>query len=248
MCESRRALASVSAGQTKECYIYRLACTGSIDETVLERQTRKGGLLDMLDRKPPKLPPAHSPDRDLLFKLDGPNIASRLYERLPTDSPYADRSVWVYVDLGESDVRVGRECAISTSWLQCLARQRLLLPPHSAALDPPAVGSKRPLREMDAVAAVTSQESDCHLITFIWSRVEGSAATTPPAAAATAAVPAAAAPAAAAPVLTCEEWDEDVFGRQCAEADEIEDRDFVERCGESDKDVDGETETTPLLY
>ena len=48
-----------------------------------------------------------------------------------------------------------------------------------------------------------------------------------------------------APTVTNGEWDEDTFGMGCAEADEMEDRGSVQRCDESNMDVDGETETTP---
>ena len=106
------------AGQPKECYIYRFACTGSIDETILQRQTQKGGLLDMLDRG--KLPPSHSRDRDQLFGLDEETTASRLHERLPSDSPYADAGLWAHVDLSESATR---RSSVPESWLRRLCQR-----------------------------------------------------------------------------------------------------------------------------
>ena len=55
-------------GQRKVCYLYRLACAGSIDETILMRQGGKDSLLKVLTSG--KLPPAKSDDRALLFALD----------------------------------------------------------------------------------------------------------------------------------------------------------------------------------
>ena len=107
------------AGQHKECFIYRLAGTGGIDETILQRQTQKGGLLDMLDRG--KLPPSHSPDRDLLFGLDEEGTASRLYACLPSDSPYAEATLWSHMSLGESADRKECVASIPESWLRRLA-------------------------------------------------------------------------------------------------------------------------------
>ena len=179
---------SAPAGQTKECYIYRLSCTGSIDETILERQTQKGGLLEMVSAERPKLPPAHSPDRDLLFKLDDTSTSSRLAARLPADSPYADEAVWKRADLGGADGRDGRVRELPHACLRSLAQAFLRVPPHKLASGAVAAGSTLPLP--DAVAAVTAQESSVHLVSFIWSHVEGKA---PVAAAPTAAMAPAAA-------------------------------------------------------
>ncbi|KOO53871.1 DNA repair and recombination protein [Chrysochromulina tobinii] len=168
-------------GQIKECYIYRLACTGSIDETVLERQTRKGGLLDMLSAKNPKLPPVHSPDRNLLFTVDDMSIASRLSTRLPGDSPYANEAVWRQINLDEDDDRAMKVGELSQECLRSLAQEKLLTPPHRCcAADAVAAGSP----PLDAVAAVTAQESNIHLVSFLWMCVEGEAAAAPVAAAA----------------------------------------------------------------
>ena len=190
-------------GQIKECYIYRLACTGSIDETVLERQTRKGGLLDMLSAKKPKLPPAHSPDCDLLFTVDDTSIPSRLASRLPGDSPYANQAVWRQINLVEDEGRAIKVGELFQEWLRSLAQEKLLTPPHKRAADAVAAGSP----PLDAVAAVTAQESNIHLVSFMWMCVEGEAAAAPVAAAAratataTATVSGASAPARVAPML-----------------------------------------------
>ena len=63
-----RCSASTGLAQRKVCYLYRLACAGSIDETILMRQGGKDSLLKVLTSG--KLPPAKSDDRALLFALD----------------------------------------------------------------------------------------------------------------------------------------------------------------------------------
>eukprot|EP00310_Coccolithus_braarudii_P021287 CAMPEP_0183355044 /NCGR_PEP_ID=MMETSP0164_2-20130417/38975_1 /TAXON_ID=221442 /ORGANISM="Coccolithus pelagicus ssp braarudi, Strain PLY182g" /LENGTH=281 /DNA_ID=CAMNT_0025528055 /DNA_START=28 /DNA_END=873 /DNA_ORIENTATION=- len=105
-------------GQTKPCYVYRLLATGSIDETIVMRQLRKGGLCDMLVDG--SLPPLHSPDCDLLFKLDEPACLSRLHTTSPRDSPYVDESVWG-VGAAAGDER--------ETWLPLLLKEALLEPP-----------------------------------------------------------------------------------------------------------------------
>ena len=54
-------------GQTRPCYVYRLLTTGSIDETIIQRQVRKDGLCNMLEKG--SLPPLHTPDCALLITL-----------------------------------------------------------------------------------------------------------------------------------------------------------------------------------
>jgi hypothetical protein len=103
--------------ERKPCYVYRLLATGSIDETVVMRQLRKGGLCNMLEDG--KLPPLHSPDCDLLFKLDEPECLSRLHATSPRDSPYVDESAWgVEEGAGETE-----------TWLPLLLKEALLEPP-----------------------------------------------------------------------------------------------------------------------
>jgi len=104
-------------GQLKPCYVYRLLATGSIDETIVMRQLRKGGLCDILVDG--KLPPLHSPDCDLLFKLDEPACVSRLHTTSPRDSPYVDESVW----------GVGEAAGDTETWLPLLMKEALLEPP-----------------------------------------------------------------------------------------------------------------------
>ena len=84
-------------GQLKACYLYRLLSTGSLDETILERQAAKSSLLQSLSSG--KLPSMQSDDRALLFDLDAPDVPSRLHARAEEDSPYADESQWQVVDL-----------------------------------------------------------------------------------------------------------------------------------------------------
>lgn len=107
-------------GQKKVCYIYRLLTTGSSDETIIQRQVRKGGLCEMLADG--KLPPLHSPDCDLLFKLDEPDCVSRLHTTMPSDSPYADESAW--------EPRNGPCCGLrGETWLAPFMQELLLEPP-----------------------------------------------------------------------------------------------------------------------
>ena len=63
--------------------------TGSIDETIVERQVGKQELLEMLASK--KLPAEKLEDRHLLFALDGEETSSRLSARLSSlpECPYA---------------------------------------------------------------------------------------------------------------------------------------------------------------
>ena len=104
-------------GQKKECYIYRHLTTGSIDETIIARQVQKGGLCDILEDG--KLPAPHSPDIDLLFKLDDPECTSRLCSTMPSDSLYADATAW-----GEWE---GTE-PNAEPWLKQLKKEPLLEP------------------------------------------------------------------------------------------------------------------------
>ena len=85
-------------GQLKPCYLYRLLSTGTIDETILDRQVGKSSLLAMLCND--TLPAVQSDDRALLFQLDEPSVASRLHARMEDDSPYADAHQWRPHNLG----------------------------------------------------------------------------------------------------------------------------------------------------
>ena len=141
----------------------------------------------MLERG--KLPPAHSPDRDLLFGLDEEGTASRLHERLPSDSPYADQMMWSHVGLGEGSARQERLADMPESWLRRLAGERLLTPPHTV------VGQR--VGVATGERAVTAQASELHLVSFMFRSTESP----PPLSAPSASAPAsgAAAPAGASP-------------------------------------------------
>ena len=90
------------AGQDLPCWIYRLVSTGSLDETIVERQAGKTSLLAAITGK--KLPSVSPEDRALLFKLDADDVPSRLLEHLQqvggggagvrVESAYADPDAW----------------------------------------------------------------------------------------------------------------------------------------------------------
>ena len=63
-------------GQTKPCYLYRLAAGGTVDETILVRQGGKDSLLKSLRSK--KLPAVNTDDRAALFSMDDADVAPRL--------------------------------------------------------------------------------------------------------------------------------------------------------------------------
>ena len=97
------------AGQDLPCWIYRLVSTGSLDETIVERQAGKTSLLAAITGK--KLPSISPEDRALLFKLDADDVPSRLLEHLQlaagegarAESAYADADAWQrHVLLGDA--------------------------------------------------------------------------------------------------------------------------------------------------
>uniref|UniRef100_A0A7S0J6H7 Helicase ATP-binding domain-containing protein n=2 Tax=Calcidiscus leptoporus TaxID=127549 RepID=A0A7S0J6H7_9EUKA len=105
-------------GQLKECYLYRLISTGSVEETIMERQTAKEGLLQAMQSN--KLPPIQSEDRRLLFALDQPEVASRLWASMPADCAYRNEAVWTAIDpLLPTDATLPH-AALSTPWLNSL--------------------------------------------------------------------------------------------------------------------------------
>lgn len=85
-------------GQRKPCWLYRLLTTGSVEETIIERQAGKLELLQLLSSK--TLPNPLLEDHELLFSLDEASIPSRLashLEELP-ELIYASPA-WSRVDL-----------------------------------------------------------------------------------------------------------------------------------------------------
>jgi hypothetical protein len=140
-------------GQKKPCYVYRLLTTGSIDETVVMRQMRKGGLCSMLEDG--KLPPLHSPDCDLLFKLDEPECPSRLHATSPPDSPFVNQSAW----------GVGYGARETETWLPLLGKETLLEPPCHM-LVPLEVPVEREGRVAVECTAVSSAEGRS-LVSFV---------------------------------------------------------------------------------
>ena len=104
-------------GQTKPCWIYRLVLTGSMDETVLERQERKCSLLSTLDTG--ALPMQGSDDRALLFALDDDGGA-RL-QRCARDSVYADVARWCSAHTGNEPAWM----QLKVPWLHTAAASKL---------------------------------------------------------------------------------------------------------------------------
>jgi len=86
-------------GQQRPCWHYRLASTGSLDETILDRQAGKASLLETLASG--KIPLTQSEDAELLFTLDAPTVASRLHATVEEDAPYAQCKQWRAIDLTE---------------------------------------------------------------------------------------------------------------------------------------------------
>ena len=74
-------------------------------------------------------------------------------------------AVWRQFALGEEPGRDSRVHELPYVWLRSFAQERLLTPPHKGSSCPPP----------DAVAAVTAQESDIYLVSFVWAREEGKA-------------------------------------------------------------------------
>ena len=105
MKSSMSALPPSSALVSTECLTR--PSTPPFHETVMMRQLRKGGLCSMIEDG--KLPPLHSPDCDLLFKLDEPECPSRLHATSPPDSPFVDQSAWgVGYGAGETETWLPR--------------------------------------------------------------------------------------------------------------------------------------------
>ena len=81
----------------------------------MERQTAKEGLLQAMQSN--KLPPIQSEDRRLLFALDQPEVASRLWASMPADCAFRNESVWKAIDpLLPTDAALPHT-ALSTPWL-----------------------------------------------------------------------------------------------------------------------------------
>ena len=84
----------------------------------MERQTAKEGLLQAMQSN--KLPPIQSEDRRLLFALDQPEVASRLWASMPADCAYRNEAVWTAIDpLLPTDATLPH-AALSTPWLSSL--------------------------------------------------------------------------------------------------------------------------------
>jgi hypothetical protein len=111
--------------QTKECWIYRFATTGSVDETILDRQAGKSSLLTMLQNE--TLPTGQSDDRALLFDLDAPSVASRLCANAQSDSPYCDEKQWVSLDLTEQPQARHRAAVSWSAAVLCCPHDDLFL-------------------------------------------------------------------------------------------------------------------------
>ena len=110
-------------GQTRECYVYRLLATGTVDETIIERQQGKTSLMATVAHG--KLPEVQSDDRALLFEMDEAGEESRLRARCAADSPYADRSQWDAASTADPEAVARVAGGGSAPWLVQLFGERL---------------------------------------------------------------------------------------------------------------------------